>query len=557
MSETSLPPDFNWRTYRNLNPDLSGFNREQCIFHYLHHGIHEGRHYRPPIHSGPAYDFSYDLYRQYLEVDMPKWCYEAVFNENPVYLTEIGGKLYHVEIKFFSMFYELEVDKTKYPSCIDYVREHVIDITRERKCCPKCRWKLYDLNFTYDIASKTSTNVASLSNVRTGQLRSTHFELVYMFNIGTCTMELIEYLLSRVRNVIRPNDLLLITTNRMVPTDVITYLKILKHDNLLWLENPDPGFDVGQYFLSICKMNSLGISYDYMFRLHSKKIREWTDGLINPVISDRSRVEYVISSMKQHSIHYVGAPHYLRPLDYRCLRFIGKKFPGIYHHMNVRFVSGTIFFSSKEFNDKVIEVMSPGAYYAFDTTYTHNDNIYELSFSHALERIFGVINYLYFSKHNVVIISALLTDEVKYRNVVELVNESLKHTTDVVIILEPSGMFNSCLSELFTDRNDVYFFTDAGGAGDEFGRWDRFFRDHYLEFTNYKKYIFATEDTTIDDTFPEFMNADGTETLRVYGERTMFSIGCIRRFIEYIEEATDADELWSNLSSYYQKLTSL
>jgi len=42
-----LPNDFNWKTYIEVNNDLSIFNNErQAIEHYINHGIHENRKYK-------------------------------------------------------------------------------------------------------------------------------------------------------------------------------------------------------------------------------------------------------------------------------------------------------------------------------------------------------------------------------------------------------------------------------------------------------------------------------------------------------------------------------
>ena len=42
---SGLPPNFNWRNYIKLNPDLCNLNERQSIKHYKKYGIFENRQY--------------------------------------------------------------------------------------------------------------------------------------------------------------------------------------------------------------------------------------------------------------------------------------------------------------------------------------------------------------------------------------------------------------------------------------------------------------------------------------------------------------------------------
>lgn len=563
-----LPPDFDWKMYRYLNPDLSGFNEIQCKQHYIHHGCYEGRPYRTSNDKNHDDEF-YRLYCRYTGVDMPYTYCDIASAEEPVYLTEHDGQLYHVEINFFLPYYHSEVDKNRYPDHMDYIRENYIKICQEKKCCPKCRYQLISFNDMYNITTMINLDLASLSRtVECKMKRGKRFNLVHMLNVGTCTIELIEYLITRIYNVIHSDELLFISTNRMVSEDVILYIKNnVKHDNLLWIENPNNGFDIGQYFISVSVLKSMNIRYEYMIRLHTKSIRTWLDNLINPLISDRQTLDNAITSMKTNDIHYYGSSKYMIQIDCNCFKFLGVKFPGIHHHRNAMFVAGTIFISSRKFDEKVIDVMKPGSYYMFNDKYTKNDKVNELSYPHTIERAFGIINYLHFCKRNLVIVATSLVSQSKFDiavNNIEMLSKSGVDT--IVVLLEQSAQFNDKLVKKFNRSNIIKFYTaDSGGITDssidEFAMWQRFMASHYQSYINYRKYTFCTNDYMITRPINDFFQSDDRNTLyamvnsptpRYHYMTFLFTIGDIRKFINYIDYVSNPNELKIGLYDHFK-----
>ena len=552
MSPT-IPPDFNWKEYRDLHSELSEFTEIQCIRHYLYYGAKNGWQYRRAESLTQRGKIDYQLYSKYIGIDMPIHHYQRMYEEEPVYLVEHDGKLYHVEINFFITFYQAEVDKKKYPTCIDYVRKNYVIICQQKKCCPRCRFPSLDFNTVYQLSTMANVNLSTMAKIRVKQLRRTQFTLVHVLNVGTCKKELIEYLLTRIYDVIKRDELLFISTNEMVPSESLDYLKTnVKHDNLIWIDVPNQGLDIGQYFITISLLNSLRINYEYLVRTHTKRNRKWLDSLIIPLIGDRPTLERFIDSMRTHDIHYNGATDRLLTLDCNCFKFIGVKFPGIYHHHNVRFIAGTIFVSTKKFNDTVLEILSPGSYYLFTDQYTPNDKCHELSYPHVVERSLGIINYLNFCKNNLVIIATSLSTESKLKmaenNLKVMLRGGVAH---IVVLLDDSGKFNSQLSKF--KRPSVSYLT-VRGCKNEFQMWNWFFRTQYQSFTNYRKYTFCTDDITIPDSIDDFLNSD--ETYALYTIRPthhLFTVGKIEHFIAYLAKADSSplDELRLGLYQHF------
>ena len=95
----NLPKDFNWKVYKELNPDLNHLDKNKTRKHYLEHGQKENRiyKYKQVINKQLPKDFNWEVYT-YLHKDLRNLDKSKAINhylkhgkkENRSYLATIG-----------------------------------------------------------------------------------------------------------------------------------------------------------------------------------------------------------------------------------------------------------------------------------------------------------------------------------------------------------------------------------------------------------------------------------------------------------------------------------
>ena len=585
----NVPPDFNPKTYRDLNPDLSKLTDMECIRHYQLYGFKEGRVYKKETDLNPAeylsfyqdlnhlnekeliqhYErhgrhegrcrskvdilekypfFNYELYREYIGIDMPEVYYYRLFNDNPVYLAKTDGKLYHVDIKFFE-----SVSRMSEDNIIEYITENYMDIHRKRQCCHKCHYLTINYNDVYELCMMYKNSTFDLSRVMStvnANFIHEHYKCVIMFNVGTCTVETIDDILSRIREVYLPEYLLFISYHTGVDEHIVDIIKnyIQPTDEYILVRTHDAGFDTGQFIITMAKLNQLKVKYDYVIKIHTKSRKYWRDELIDPIIGDRQKLSNLLSVMNDNDIHYYGSVKYYSTLDLNCFEMIGKQFPGIYHRANIRFLAGSIFIASRNLVNKLIEVYPPPLFTVMNNRYTMNKQTHEVSLPHVIERSFGILNYLHFTRDNLVIVSTYLSSKLKCDTVVNNVEMLAKsHCTDIVIILDSNmNDYNEIVVErLKSAPIRIKFIVDNKNIGRDFGRWHRFLSQYYDEYTNYKRYTFTNDSYILTRPIPEFIEVSDTYHLysmvnsnetQYHYQTFLFTIGDSRKFSTYIRD---------------------
>jgi len=80
--EISIPDDFNWLIYLELNPDLpKNISELDCIIHYKNNGYHEKRPYKKQPIPIDLNDFDWNIYKQ-LNQDLPQNLHEDAYKNH-------------------------------------------------------------------------------------------------------------------------------------------------------------------------------------------------------------------------------------------------------------------------------------------------------------------------------------------------------------------------------------------------------------------------------------------------------------------------------------------
>ena len=557
MMSHVLPTDFNPSTYRNLYPDLSALSDEECAQHYLNHGISEGRVYKisavPSQFNSFVYGSLYtDLYRmctaeltrhyslyghdedrcysiqkffemypyyngtlyqEYLGIDLPSYRCILLFNSRPVFLEKHGDVLYHVDVKFFQRYSGLADSEL-----INYIKEHHVEISSSRMCCHKCLYIVPSALAIYNLCSRNTVQLNEFQEIKSIRTTNNFYELVIILNVGKCSVECINDILTYINRVIAARTLLVMTYNTHVSKEVIDILIRYKESipEYVFIQNDSRGFDIGQFILTAARLKELDIRYNFMIRLHTKTDRKWRNEMIIPIMKDVITLRRMVELMITNNIHYIGGIEHIEPLDCNCYELIGKLFPGIYHKEGVWFIAGTIFVATEKYVNKFLEVVPSSLIHVMTDKYTTNKNYHEMSFPHAIERMFGIINYLHFTKESLVIVSANLTSKLSCDVLVNNVQMMVRSGyTEFVIIFDKlsRNYAGDAIEKLKNVRARIDFLHDCSNTSLDIGKWGHFMSNCRVEYMNFKRYVFTNNSYILTRPIPEFATTDDTYSL--------------------------------------------
>lgn len=506
-----LPTDFNSVEYKSLNRDLWHLSDTEIEQHYMLHGRSEDRIYSINNFYSKYPYFNLDLYIKFIDTNLPRINYYILFNQTPIYLIVENDILYHVDVKYFETISDKYDVKT---NVLQFIKSNYKLINKNLDCCQTCVLKKFDPDhhtLKYLSMSKNNRNI-DLKKYYIILLENyirKHYDYIYMINIGSDNTECLDDLFNYLSRVKELNNLLFISINHDVIIHNYIKSKLNDFSNYIIIRVPNKGFDIGSFFLSINELKINNISYEYLIRLHTKTSLHWRKELIEPLLNTKETLETITKEMKQYDIHYYGAPNCTKVLDLNNYKLLSKMYPDIYYINNVRFIAGTIFIISKNYIDSFINITGIHTYPLFTSVYTQNRLYDETSIPHAIERSFGIENFIHFSRDTLVIIATYLNNELKYKTLINniqiFIRSNLKYF--VVILTGITNKYNQKFINFSKQLNvEINIISDNDNTAADFGKWYRFLKRQYKYYINYKKYLFTNDSYILTTTIIDYIS---------------------------------------------------
>jgi hypothetical protein len=544
-----VPSTFNWKDYINFNEDLAdNFDEESVLEHWKFYGYRENRIISKKAFYERYPFFDIALYSQYLKdtCDIDSSLSEdnliKLFFENPVIFRKIDDKVFHIETLFVK---ECLVDKIK--------DERVVELNEMHLCCRPCFERMHFIQL------ENPPEVEEYYSVIQKRLKKREFK--YLVNYNICMFQKTNFYLTidKIEQFKNLDTLLLVTIRQGFSIEtaqkIIEFCKKFKNFVILRFNNDDY-LDIPFLYISHHYLIKNNINYKILFTVHSKRSVEQLTKLLE-VIDDE--ISKKLDMMLTKNIYYFYNSERAIQLDLRNFRVISKLHPRCYENKYIRFCAGTIFFARKELFDKLFEIIpiSKENLVRFNRRHFTNTMSFSTNLDDVVERMFGILNYFYFSNDFLVVfvmhIDSVLKLEILKANMNMFLSANLKSILFVYSISQPEEVYRSISqsAENFLHSLKLDFLhierVDNDAVQRDFHKYKiacEVIRKFY--FSKFKHFIFVNDTFIIANSSGEFLkefsnfcrDSDFTglvsnSEVKYHYQSHMFGCNRIRRFINF------------------------